>query len=447
MAVDAAFPKPLECLFLPKRYKVLYGGRGAGRSWGCARALLIKGAQQPLRVLCAREFQKSISESVHKLLSDHIIELGLGNFYDILKTEITGKNGTIFTFAGIKNNVRQIKSYEGIDICWVEEANNVSKSSWEILIPTVRKNSSEIWLTFNPELETDYTYQRFVVDEGAKASPFTETPRSFVVKMTWEDNPWMPASLMDEMLYMKEHDYDAYLNVWMGFTRQTLEGAVYANELRKAQESNRICTVPYDPSIPVDVAWDLGRADNTAMWFFQRVAMQWRMLHYYEESGEDITHFLQYMQKQGYVYGTMHLPHDAKAKRLGSKLSIEEIIRQAGFRTRIVPKLSIVDGINAARLVFPNCWFDADGCTDGISALRHYRYAVKDGQRSNEPLHDWASDGSDAFRYFAISSHMSRSTPASTIMERLGFNKPKVLQIDNTRGRSGNTPDGMRWLG
>jgi phage terminase large subunit len=447
MAINAQFPKPLECLFTPKRYKVLYGGRGAGRSWGCARALLIKGTQAPLRVLCAREFQKSIAESVHKLLSDHIMELGLGNFYDILKTEITGKNGTIFTFAGIKNNVRQIKSYEGIDVCWVEEANNVSKSSWEILIPTVRKNGSEIWLTFNPELETDYTYQRFVVDEGAKNNQFTETPRSFVVKMTYEDNPWLPPSLLEEMLYMKEHDYDAYLNIWMGFTRQTLEGAIYANELRKAQESGRICTVPYDSSVPVDVSWDLGRADNTALWFFQRVAMQWRLLGYYEESGEDITHFLKELQRRGYIYGTMHLPHDAKAKRLGSKLSIEEVIRQAGFKTHIVPKLSVADGINAARMVFPNCWFDAEGCTDGISALRHYRYAIKDGQRLNDPLHDWASDGADAFRYFAISSHLGRSTPAGALLERLGFNKPKSLTIDSSRGRGGSVPDGMRWLG
>lgn len=397
----ADFPEKLQCLFEPKRFKVLYGGRGAGRSWGVARALLLIGVQKPIRVLCAREFQNSISESVHKVLSDQIDNLGLGHLYEIQNAKIIGPNGTSFSFEGIKNNTTRIKSYEGIDYCWVEEAVKVSRASWGVLIPTIRKPNSEIWMTFNPELETDYTYQRFVV--GGR-----DDPRVSVIKMTYNDNPWFPEVLRAEMLADKARDEDYYLNVWEGHCLQQLEGAVYAKELRRATAEGRMCNVPWHRETPVDCWFDLGRADRTAIWFGQRVAMEYRLLDYYEESGEDITHYLNVLQARGYVYGTIWLPHDAKAKKLLTKRSIEEMVRQAGYRVNIVPKLSVTDGINAARIVFPNCWFDEENCADGLSALRRYRYKVIDGQLSNEPLHDSASDGADAFRYFALSCGIPR---------------------------------------
>jgi phage terminase large subunit len=275
MLIDANFPAPLQCLFQPKRYKVLWGGRGAGRSWGVARALLLFGTEKPINVLCARELQKSIEESVHKTLSINIEKLGLQWFYQIQKQHIIGNNGTTFSFEGIKNNINKIRSYEGVDYCWVEEANNVSKNSWSVLTPTIRKIGSEIWMTFNPELDTDYTYVRFVKE--------ADLERSFVVKMTYKDNPWFETDteLKDDMEYCKKTDYDEYLNVWEGFCKQVLEGAVYGRELRKVRAENRICAVPYDPEIPVNTFWDLGRANNTAIWFAQRVAMQYRILSYY----------------------------------------------------------------------------------------------------------------------------------------------------------------------
>lgn len=439
------FPAPLQCLFQPKRYKVLYGGRGAGRSWGCARALLIQGIEQPLRTLCAREFQNSIGESVHRVLADQITTLGMNYLYEVQQARIIGPGGTNFAFEGIKNNANRIKSYEGIDRCWVEEANKVSRSSWGILIPTIRKEKcpnghslpanatggdvvgcpvcraeiqqSEIWITFNPELDTDYTYKRFVLEADDSM---------FVVKMTYRDNPWFPQVLREEMERDRIRDPDYYLNVWEGNCLQVLEGVVYARELRRATEEGRICTVPYDPEIPVDVFFDLGRADNTAMWAAQRVAMQHRILRYYEASGTKIpmddpsggiNHFLREIQSWGFVIGTIYLPHDARAKRLGSHRTIEEVVRQAGYRVQIVQKTSLVDGINAARLIFGNCWFDEAGCEDGLKALRHYRYSVKDGQLSNDPVHDWASDGADAFRYLAVA--LKSPKPKSSLMEKL----------------------------
>ena len=150
------FPEKLQFLFTPYRYKVAFGGRGSGKSYNFAQALILLAAQKPLRILCTREVQKSIKQSVHLLLSDQIKRLGLGSFFTILETEIRGSNGSLFMFAGLaQHTVESIKSIEGCDIVWVEEAQTVSKKSWDILIPTIRKNDSEIWVSFNPDLDTD----------------------------------------------------------------------------------------------------------------------------------------------------------------------------------------------------------------------------------------------------------------------------------------------------
>lgn len=464
-AVSSQFPQPLQCLFKKKRYKVLYGGRGAGRSWGAARALLLIGAQRPTRVLCAREFQNSIAESVHKLLADQIVELGLGDKYWVEVGRIYGPNGTTFSFEGIKNNTSKIKSYEGIDYCWVEEANKVSESSWETLIPTIRKEEpkdwrergmerpdwqSEIWMTFNPELETDYTFDRFVTGAGdsiAQAGNCLETADSYVVKMTWRDNPWFPEVLRKEMLVLRARDYDAYLNIWEGFPRQILEGAVYARELRAAQLEGRIIEsseggVPWDRETPVDCFWDLGKRDLTSIWFAQRVALQNRILAYYEGRGLEVHDFLQELQRRRYTYGTMYLPHDARAKRLGSKRTIQEQIAAAGYKVRIIPKQSINDGINAARMIFPTCWFDAKRCETGLSRLRHYRYSVKDGQLSNDPKHDDNSNGADAWRYLALALRSPQGGDRAVgVMERLSAAMRERL------GREDSAPPGDRWMG
>lgn len=393
--VEAWFPQKLQPLFQPNRYKILYGGRGGAKSWGVARALLIRGAKQPTRILCAREFQSSIQDSVHKLLSDQIYDLGLSDFYEIQKSVIVGANGTEFGFEGIRHNISKIKSYEGADICWVEEAQAVSKASWNILIPTIRKDESEIWLTFNPELETDETYRRFVVSPPEDA---------WVQKVNYSDNPWFPEVLRKEMESLKISDPDAYLNIWEGHCRQALEGAVYAKELRDATEANRITSVPYDASKPVHTFWDLGRADSTSIWFAQLVGFDYRIIDFYESRQHAIGHYLEVLQNKRYVYGTDYLPHDGAAETVHHQLSIEGQMKAVGRNVRVLLPIGIEDGINAARTIFPRCWFDAEKCSDGLQALRHYRYELHDklGTFKKEPLHDWASHAADAFRYLAL---------------------------------------------
>jgi phage terminase large subunit len=411
--VQAEFPAKLQCLFRPARYKVLHGGRGGAKSWGIARALLIQGAEKPLRVLCAREIQKSIADSVHKLLKDQIAALDLGGFYEVLDTKIRGRNGTEFSFAGLRTNVDSLKSFEGADVCWVEEAQTVSKASWDILIPTIRKAGSEIWIAFNPQLETDETYKRFVANPPTGA---------VVEKIGWQDNPWFPDVLRQEMLDLKAKDPDAWLNVWEGHCRQTLDGAVYATEIRAATADGRIARVPYDPSKPVHTIWDLGWADNTSIWFAQTIGFELRFIDYHQDSQKPLQHYMTVLQGKGYVYGTDYLPHDAQAKQLGTGRSIEELMRAAGRTVRIVPKLSVADGINAARTLFPLSWFDETKCADGLQCLRHYRFELDPdtGTFKRTPLHDWASHGADAFRYAAVALKETGTKPVK-------LQKPKNL--------------------
>lgn len=398
-AVLAEFPRKLAFLFQPKRYKIAKGGRGGGKSWAYARALLILGAQKKLRILCAREFQNSTADSVHALLKDQADKLGLGSFYEVQQTRIIGANGTEFSFEGLRHNVTKIKSYEGVDICWVEEARTVSKSSWDTLIPTIRKPGSEIWVSFNPELEEDETYKRFI-----KHPP----TNSEIATINWYDNPWFPAELQQEAKDLKARDPEAYETVWEGHCKVVLDGAIYANEILAATKAGRFTKVAHDASKPVHTFWDLGRADKTSIWFAQMVGLEFRLIDFYESRGHPLGHYLGVLDERkaakGYAYGEHWLPHDAQNELLASRRTIEQQMWDAGHRVRIVPKLTIAAGIEAARKLFDRCWFDEEACADGLQALRNYRYDVDPdtGQFSKSPLHDGFSHAADAFRYFAV---------------------------------------------
>lgn len=407
----AEFPDKLSCLFNPSasRYRVLYGGRGGAKSWGIAMALLIKGAQRPMRILCAREFQTSIKDSVHKLLCDQIQALGMLGFYEITNAAIRGANGTEFAFIGLKNNIMNLKSFEGADICWVEEAQTVSKLSWNVLIPTIRKNGSEIWVSFNPELETDETYQRFVLN------PPEDT---VLCKINWNDNPWFPETLRLEKDALKARDIEAYNTVWEGICRQTVDGAIFAREMQMAELEGRITRVPYDPIKPVHIVFDLGWSDATAWWVVQFVGMENRLIRYEETNQTTISEILAKIQTYGYMIDTIWLPHDAENKTLAANgRSIEEIVRSAGYKTRIIGKTPIVDSINAARTIFRNCYFDRENCYQGLQCLRHYRYDVdpETKQFSRNPLHDNYSHGADAFRYIGLMINEPKKAVKKTI--------------------------------
>lgn len=396
--VRITLPKKLKFLFMPHRYKVAYGGRGGGKSWAFAITLLVIGQQRKIRVLCAREVQKSIKDSVHKLLADQIDRLQLNDFYQVLNTEIKGRNGTEFSFVGLRHvDKNSMKSFEGADYCWIEEAHSVSKSSWDVLIPTIRKENSEIWLSLNPELETDYTYQHFILNPP---------PSARVQKINWNDNPHFPDVLKEELEFSKQTNYDDYLHIWEGHCKQMLEGAIYAEQLRAATEAGRITKVPYNSQYPVQTFWDLGWADNTTIWFAQAVpgTGEFRVIDFYQCAQKPINHYVEVLQKRGYVYSDHWLPHDSKNKSLATGKSIAEVMKNMKLSVKETPKLSIEDGINATRMIFNRCWFDESKCGEGLQCLRHYRYEVDPDTKlfSKRPLHDINSHAADAFRYFAV---------------------------------------------
>ena len=217
LKIQTAF-KPL---FQPARYKAYLGGRGGGKSWGFSLALLVIGAQQKKRILCTREIQGSIRESVHKLLCTCIENNKLNGFYSITRDSIKGKNGTEFIFHGLKHDPQKIKSLEGVDICWIEEAQRISNESYDVLIPTIRKEGSEIWLSFNPNLETDPTYQRFVINKR---------PNQITVRVNYWDNKFFSKELRTEMEYQKEIDYDDYLHIWEGECKTASDAQIFKNK-------------------------------------------------------------------------------------------------------------------------------------------------------------------------------------------------------------------------
>lgn len=393
--VDAQFPVKVQFLFRPKRYKVLYGGRGSGKSWAVARALLVLGAQQQTRIICAREVQKSIKESVHKLLSDQIQALGLGRFYEVLETEIRGLNGTTFSFSGLaQHTVESIKSFEGADICWVEEAQTVSKKSWDILTPTIRKDDSEIWVTFNPELDTDETFKRFVVNKPDNCTS---------VEMNWRDNPWFNDVLEDERQNCKKFAPDDYDTIWEGKCRSAVVGAIYAKEMLAAVVSQRITHIPYEPKLKVHVVFDLGWNDAMFVSFCQRVHGSMRVIDVIEDSHRTLDSYAQEIKDRGYNLGHVFLPHDGYHKDYKTGKTAEEMLKALRFSVKQVPSETVENGIKAARMALSQTLFDKTKAAPLVESLKRYRRAVN--AKTNEPgapLHDSASHGADNYRYIAL---------------------------------------------
>jgi len=214
-------PHIFKPLFTPSRYKVYHGGRGGGKSWGFALSLLVMGGQKKMRILCTREIQGSIRDSVHKLLSDCIDNHNLRYLYRITREGIYGKNGTEFIFHGLKHDPQTIKSLEAVDVCWIEEAQRISNESWDVLIPTIRAKNSELWLSLNANLETDPTYVRFIKNPR---------PNQITRKVNYWDNKFFTKELRVEMEYQKELDYDDYLHIWEGECKRASDAQIFKNK-------------------------------------------------------------------------------------------------------------------------------------------------------------------------------------------------------------------------
>ncbi len=420
--IKVQFPAKLKPLFTPAPYKIVHGGRGSSKSWTFVRALItLASSVSGLSILCAREVQNSIDESVHKLIANQIGLMNLTHRYDVLDTEIVDRlNGSRFFFAGLKNQFRKIKSYEGIDICAVFEATHISEPVWETLEPTIRRDppfgpfqqGSEIWVEFNPDLVSDATYKRFVLDPPKGA---------IVIDMNYWDNPWFPEILRRQMEAMKAKDLDKYNNIWGGKPVRVLQGAVYAKELDKAINEKRVSPhIRHDPKRPVTVIFDLGRADTCSLWFVQQVGMDHAVIDYYGMTGQDFSYYIDVIngqcedvsdednaRRKKYRINKVILPHDAKHKLLAARFSILQQARDEWGYERVpkpLPPTPAAIRINALRSVFPRLFFAEATTQEGIQGLTHYQYGVNDkGQRTQQPLHNWASHPANSLEHYALS--------------------------------------------
>jgi len=398
-ATRAQFPAKLRPLFRPKRYKVMHGGRGGGKSWAVARALILQAVNDTTRILCAREIQKSMKDSVHRLLKDQITALGLDSEFDVLETEIRCNNGSVFLFTGLQSHtVDSIKSFEGVDIVWVEEAHGVSKKSWDVLVPTIRKEGSEIWMTLNPDMETDETYQRFI------STPSDDT---WVCEINWRDNPWFPTVLNDErekaQRSMLAEDYE---HIWEGKARRVAAGAIYRHEVEALYRDNRATNVPYDPRLPVHTVWDLGWNDAMTIAMVQVGPQDVRIIDYIEDSHRTLDWYVNELEKRSYRWGTDYLPHDGATKDFKTGKSTEMHLKGMGRKkVKCLAALDVEEGIKAARMMFPRTYFDKNKTARLLECLKRYQRLVN--SRTNEPmgpLHDEYSHGADCFRYVSMAA-------------------------------------------
>lgn len=385
--------KARDALVPPARFKVLYGGRDSAKSWSIARMLLARGRAKPERILCTREVQKSIAESVHQLLKDQVLALGLEDFYDVQQNYIRGLNGTQISFHGLSGQTAtSIKSFEGTTICWVEEAQTITKRSWDLLEPTIRAPGSEIWVSFNPDMDTDETFRRFVT---------TRQPDSIVVKMNWQDNPWRSKVLDAAREKMQREDPDNYAHIYEGMCRPAVEGAIYYKEVSALRSAGRLCNVPYDPMLKVHVVCDLGFNDYMSLLLVQRLSSEIRVIRYIEDRQRYIPSYHQELTELKLNYGKLWLPHDGKAKHLTGS-SAQEQFEALGWDVEIVPDVGIEQGIRKTREVFPRVTIDQSNASELLNRLGRYRRRVNAEGQASTPVHDDESHGADGFRYLCL---------------------------------------------
>lgn len=349
-----------------------------------------------LRVLCTREIQKNIQQSVHQLLSDQIEAMGLSAAFEVLQTEIRGPHGSQIFFSGLSDiTATGLKSFEGVDIVWCEEAQAISAKSWKTLIPTIRKEGSEIWVTYNPELETDPTHQLFVTNPP---------PDCVSVLMNWTDNPYFPDVLKAE----REHaeatmKSEEYRNVWEGECLPAVTGAIYFDEVATAERDGRIRAVPADPLLKTHAIWDLGWNDSMSIVLVQRSASELRIVDYIEDSHRTLADYVMTLKAMPLNWGVHYLPHDGFSKDFKTGKSAQEIMEALGCTVEQTPNMAIEEGIRASRMTFGRIYFDKDKTKRLVECLKRYRRHInKQTLEAGSALHDQYSHGADAFRYTCI---------------------------------------------
>lgn len=415
MQIDIPTASVFEPLLHPSRYKGAWGGRGSGKSHFFAELLIDDCLRtNGLRAVCIREVQKSLKESAKKLIEDKIQALGVGSKFEVLSDQIKTPGGGVIIFQGMQDHTAEsIKSLEGFDRAWVEEAQTLSSRSLSLLRPTIRGDGSELWFSWNPRFKTDPVDAMFRQGEAPT--------NSFVVKANWADNPWFPEVLEQERLDCLRDNPEQYDHIWEGGYVTVAEGAYYARHIADAKQQNRIGRVAPDPLLTIRLFCDIGgtgaRADAFTIWAAQFVGKEIRVIDYYEAVGQPLASHLSWMRSRGYTpdKAQIWLPHDGSSNDKVYDVSYESALKEAGYTVTVIPnqgKGAAKARIEEARRLFPSMWFHEEACQGGLDALGWYHEKLDPHRQIGlGPEHDWASHGADAFGLMCVAYEPPKPPP------------------------------------
>lgn len=387
-----------------------YGGRGSGKTRSFAKMTAVRAyiwakAGREGIILCGRQFQNSLDESSLEEIKAAIkSEAWLEAFFEIGEKYVRTKCGRIdYKFTGLDRNIDSVKSKSRILLCWVDEAEPVTDQAWTTLIPTLREDDSELWVTWNPKRKGSATDKRFRQSKDQRYK---------VVEINWRDNPRFPSKLERDRQRDKIERPEQYPHIWDGGYLLVAEGAYYAASLVKAREEGRIGRVSPDPLMTLRLFCDIGgtgaKADAFSMWVAQFIGKEIRVVDYYEAVGQPLATHLAWLREKSYTpdKAQFWLPHDGVAGDKVHKVSYESAIRDAGYKVTVIPNQGAGAAkarIEAGRRLFPSIWFNEEKCPAGIDALGWY-HEKKDEARNIGlgPEHDWSSNGADAFGLMCI---------------------------------------------
>jgi len=302
-------------------------------------------------------------------------------------------NGARITLLGAENSDGLRGIY--LDGCVIDEYANVhSKLFPEIIRPALSDRKGYCVFIGTPQGMNNNFYELYQHAQGAD-DWFNYIAKASDTKIVDPEELVKAKEVMGDKKYQQEFECDWIANI---------EGAIYNDALAKMEDNKQLTRVPYDPSLPVSTAWDLGVADHSSIIFFQQIGRAINIIDYHEERGQGLPHYIQMLKQKDYIYKNHYAPHDIEVTEFGNGKTRREVAYQLGIRFKVVPKLPLEDGIHATTMTLPKCWIDTDHCKKLIDALRHYhrKYIDKNRMFRSKPVHDWSSHACDAMRYLSV---------------------------------------------
>lgn len=424
MSLSVSFPAWSKPLIAPAPIKGAWGGRGGGKSHFFAEYAVLKAISSECRILCAREVQLSIKDSVKHLIEQKIKKFGLESRFHITKTEIKDtQTGSVFMFKGLKDQTADsVKSFEDVSFCWVEEAQTITEHSIEILMPTILRNDgAEVWFSWNPRNKTDAVEQLLRIDPD---------PDAVVVNCNYTDNPFIKQILVDQALKLKEKSPAKYKHIYKGGYSTISEGSFYAKEMVAVEEEGRILDWDIEElqdDQDVCVWMDLGHNDYTSVGFGKFVQNpvgedEVHVIDYYENHFEHINHYIDIIKSKPYHIKMVHMPHDAKNKTIAAKKSAYEYVKDSGLPVQVIPRTkSVRDDIDGVKRILPMTYFmksTTGQLTDHLMQYSRKKNATT-GIWEEQPVHDEASHGADMFRYLS-GTHPLNARSRGVVVGNLG---------------------------